>query len=198
MAISSPDEVLAFWFPAGYDADAPRARAQLTRWFRGQEETDRAVRERFSDTYEAAVRGELDAWAESPRGRLALVIVLDQFSRNLRRGSPEAYAQDPKVQRLVVDGLARGDHKDFGAIELMFFLVALGHSEDLAMHDLAQHFTSEMVRRSPAHLRPLLEFSRAQSAAHRDVVRRFGRHPARNAVLGRTSTPDEERPPPVV
>src|SRR4051812_26912765 len=95
-------DVLAFWFPPGVDADEPTHRAQIVRWFRGG--TNAEIVERFVPTLEAAVRGELDAWASTPRGRLALILVLDQFSRAIYRDAA-AYAQDPRAQRLAIDGL---------------------------------------------------------------------------------------------
>jgi uncharacterized protein (DUF924 family) len=189
--IASPEDVLRFWFPEGLDESDAKHRAQIEVWFRGGEAMDRAVRERFADTHAAAVRGELDEWAKAPRGRLALVIVLDQFSRNLERGKPEAYANDPKTTRLVLEALETNTVKDFKAWELMFMLVPLGHSEVLSAHDVAMKWKDEIVARAPAHLKKIYEGASKQTDAHRDEIARFGRHPARNAVLGRETTAAE-------
>jgi uncharacterized protein (DUF924 family) len=189
--IASPDDVLRFWFPEGLDESDAKNRAQVDWWFRGGEAADRVVREKFGDTHAAAVRGELDDWAKTPRGRLALILVLDQFSRNLERGKPEAYANDPKTTALVLDALDKDMVKDFTAWELMFMLVPLGHSEVLPAHDVAMKWKDEVVARAPAHLKRLYEGASKQTDAHRDEIVRFGRHPARNAILGRESTPAE-------
>jgi uncharacterized protein (DUF924 family) len=185
----SPEQVLDFWFPAGLDRDEPTHRAAIMRWFRGG--TNDEIRARFVPTLEAAIRGDLDRWAATPRGRLALILVLDQFSRGAYTDA-RAYAQDPKAQQLVIEGLDRGDHRSLPVWEQMFFAVPLGHSEDLALHDRGVALAESLVAHAPPELRPLYEMSAKQARAHRDVIVRFGRHPHRNAVLGRSSTPDEE------
>jgi uncharacterized protein (DUF924 family) len=186
----SAENVLAFWFPPGATLDDAGARAQLERWFRGG--TDDEIRRRFPETAEAAARGELDAWAATPRGLLALVLVLDQFSRSLYRGTPRAFAQDARAQALAREAIERGWHRQLGPWEATFLAVALGHSEQLALHDLGIAALEELTPQLPASQAPLWQHSLSQGRAHRDVIRRFGRHPHRNAVLGRLSTPAEE------
>src|SRR5438067_179326 len=100
-AMNLPDEaeeVLAFWFPPGHDADEPSLMKQFAFWFRGDSNAE--AKRRFSGLLERAERGELDGWAETPRGRLALVLVLDQFSRAVHAGTPHAFANDARVQQL--------------------------------------------------------------------------------------------------
>jgi uncharacterized protein (DUF924 family) len=189
--IASPDDVLRFWFPEGLDESVGKHEAQVTWWFRGGEHVDRLVRETFAETHAAAVRGELDGWAKTPRGLLALVIVLDQFSRNLERGTPKAYANDPKTTRLVLDALEKNVVNGFTSWELLFMLVPLGHSEVLAAHDVAMKWAPETVARAPAHLKALYERALEQPRWHREEIVRFGRHPARNEILGRPTTPEE-------
>ena len=143
---------------------------------------------------ERARRSELDHWAVTPRGRLALIIVLDQFSRSIHKGTPLAYAQDPAALRLAQEGIDAGMERDMEVGERLFFVMPLGHTEDPALPERAQwlvRFHEEQVDRAPAHLRPIYEFSLSQAEAHRDVIARFGRHPHRNEVLGRASTPEE-------
>ena len=183
-------DVLSFWFPSGLDGDEATHRAQIMRWFRGG--TNAEIRERFVPTLEAAVRGELDSWATTPRGRLALILVLDQFSRAVYADTAAAYAQDPRAQRLTTEGLDRGDHAALPVWEQMFFAVPLGHSEDLALQERGVALAEGLVPLAPPELRGLYEMSAGQARAHRDVIRRYGRHPHRNAVLGRPSTPEEE------
>jgi uncharacterized protein (DUF924 family) len=185
----SPDEVLAFWFPPGLDRDEPTHRAQIVRWFRGG--TDDEIRARFGPTLDAAIGGELDGWAATPRGRLALVLVLDQFSRSIFRGSPRAFAQDMRARALALEGLERADDRGLEPWERLFLVMPLEHSEDLALQDRSVAYAEALAADAPPALRPLYEMSAGQARAHRDVIRRFGRHPHRNDVLGRTSTPDE-------
>ena len=182
-------DVLSFWFPPGLDADEPTHRTQIMRWFRGG--TNAEIRARFVPTLEAAVRGELDGWATTPRGRLALILVLDQFSRAVYADSAAAYAQDPRAQELAIEGLDRGEHAGLPVWEQTFFALPLGHSEDLALQERGVAIAEGLVALAPPELRAIYEMSAGQARAHRDVIRRYGRHPHRNAVLGRESTPDE-------
>jgi uncharacterized protein (DUF924 family) len=190
--VSTPEEVLSYWFPEGInDADPEMHRRQGQRWMHGGPEVDREITERFGDVLERARRGELDHWAETPRGRLALIVVLDQFSRNVYRGSPLSYAQDEKALRLAVEGIDLGMDRELGAMERVFFWLPLGHSEHLALHERSVHHAEEEAADAPPHLRALFEFMISQAEAARDVIARFGRHPHRNEILGRDSTPEE-------
>ncbi len=185
-----PDAILHFWFPPGLDADRDTHRRQLEWWFRGG--ADAEILERFPETVEIAARGDLDAWVTTPRGRLALVIVLDQFSRTVYRDTARAFAQDEKALGLALEGIETGVYRDIGpAWERLFFALPLSHSERLEHHERAVELARAMVEDVPAYLRDLYEFSANQARGHRDVVARFGRHPHRNAILGRASTPEE-------
>jgi uncharacterized protein (DUF924 family) len=191
-AAVDPQEVLSYWFPeelAG--ADLETLRRQGKRWMAGGPEVDREIAERFGGLLERAGRGEFDRWADTPRGRLALIIVLDQFSRNIHRGSPLSYAQDEKALELALEGIEVGTDRELGVSERMFFWLPLGHSEDLTLHErTVRHAEEEAANASPP-LRPMYEFGVSQAKAARSVIERFGRHPHRNEILGRTSTPEE-------
>jgi uncharacterized protein (DUF924 family) len=188
-------EILSYWFPPGiHEADAETYRLQWLRWFAGGPEVDGEITERFGGVLERARRGELDSWAETPRGRLALIIVLDQFSRSVYKGTPLAYAQDPAALRLAREGIEAGMDRDMEVAERLFFMMPLGHAEGpdhLERMDLAVRGAEEQLKLAPTHLKLLYEFSLGQARAHRDVIARFGRHPHRNAILGRASTPEE-------
>jgi uncharacterized protein (DUF924 family) len=191
-AASGPEEILSYWFPEGInDADLETLRRQGKRWMQGGPEVDKEITERFGDVLERARRGELDHWAETPRGRLALIIVLDQFSRNIYRGSPLSYSQDEKALELALDGIDRGMDRELGAMERMFFWLPLGHSEAPALHERSVEHAKEEAANAPPHLKALYEFGISQAKAARSVIARFGRHPHRNEILGRTSTPEE-------
>ena len=125
--MSSPEEVLSYWFPEGFsEADPQTHQRQAERWMAGGLEVDSEITERFGETLEQARRGELDHWAQTARGRLALIVVLEQFSRNVYRGSPLSYAQDEKALRLAVEGIEFGMDRELSTAERFFFWLLLG------------------------------------------------------------------------
>lgn len=154
-------------------------------WFvGGGAELDELIRKRFGSLLEDAKRGALDEWAESPRGRLALIIVLDQFSRNACRGLPEAFAADAKAQQLAREGIEAGMDKPLNMAERHFFYMPLMHAEDAELQRLSiEKFTA---LRDDAE--SLLDFAKD----HCSIVERFGRFPYRNSALGRSATPEED------
>jgi uncharacterized protein (DUF924 family) len=175
--------------PAGLDADEETHSRQFQWWFGGG--ANEAILEHYRPVLEAACRGELP-WATTPRGRLALIIVLDQFSRTVWQGTPQAFAQDPAAQQLTLEGLACGHYAELATVwQKTFFVLPLGHAEQQGLLDRCVALCEALVHEAPAHLQRLYAFSASQARGHRDVVARFGRQPHRNAVLGRTSTADE-------
>ena len=190
MIIDEPERVLAFWFPDLSDADHARMVRQFEWWFRGG--ADAAIAERFAPLLERAARGELNHWSAQPRSRLALIIVLDQFPRSLYRDTARAYAQDSKALALALEGIRIGHYAGLQTPwEKTFFLLPLGHSEELAHLERAVALAEELAAAAPPEFRKVLEHSASQARGHRDVIARFGRQPHRNAVLGRQSTADE-------
>jgi uncharacterized protein (DUF924 family) len=125
--VSTPEEVLSYWFPEGINEANPETRWRQTEWWMtGGPEVDREITERFGEVLERARGGELDHWAETARGRLALIVVLDQFSRKVYRGAPLSYAQD-KALRLALEGIELRMDRQLGATQRMFFWLPLGH-----------------------------------------------------------------------
>lgn len=178
----SAHEVLQFWFDPAVQA----------RWFASDEAFDAQVRERFGGTLEAAARGELDGWAATPRGWLALLIVLDQFSRNIHRDDARAWAEDRKSQALALAGIARGDDQRLAPLQRLFVYLPLEHAEDLALQDRCVALFERLAQQMPeAEREPYLGFV-DYARRHRDVIHRYGRFPHRNAALGRASTPEEQ------
>lgn len=173
--MSQPDPqalaVLSFWRDAG-----PK------RWFGKDDAFDEDFRGRFLALHERAATGALDGWAATADGALALLILLDQFPRNAFRGTPRMYATDPHARRIAHAAIAGGLDAEVPLELRGFTVLPLMHSEDLADQDLC-------VARSE----DLAEDTRRFALHHRDIIRRFGRFPHRNALLGRASTPDEER-----
>jgi uncharacterized protein (DUF924 family) len=181
--------VLAFWFPPGLaEADLETHRTMHAWWLRGGATAELPP---FAPVLEAAGRGALDHWAATPPGRLALIIVLDQFSRNVYRGSPLSYAQDEKALGLALEGIDARMDQELTFAEQLFFWMPLGHSEDLAINERAVRHQEEAMADPPAHLRAEYEFGIGQARGAHDVISRFGRYPHRNEILGRDSTPEE-------
>jgi uncharacterized protein (DUF924 family) len=190
MHAEEAEDVLRFWFPDLAAADHPQMVRQFQWWFRGG--ADSVIVERFASLVERAAGGERDSWSASPRTRLALILVLDQFSRSLYRGTARAFAQDPRALELALEGIENG-HLDALATpwEKTFFFMPLGHSEELSHQERSVALAEQLALSAPPHLRGVLQHSASQARGHRDVIARFGRHPHRNAVLGRQSTPEE-------
>jgi uncharacterized protein (DUF924 family) len=191
----TPEVVLDFWFPGdGHDAAMESHRAFWTWRMRGG--ADDAIVEQFSELTEAAAKGLLDHWAATPRGRLALVIALDQFPRSVWRGTPGAFGQDIKAARLVLEGFANGDYDALPNVwEKAFCLISVGHAEGpghlARMRDVLAR-SRALVEAAPEHLKLSYRVVEDQGRLGHDVIARFGRHPHRNAILGRISTPEEE------
>lgn len=184
------EDVLRFWFSSLPHGDHAAMARQMEWWFRGG--ADSEIVERFPPLLDRAKRGDLDSWSHSPRSRLALIIVLDQFSRTLHRGTAQAFAQDPKALALALEGIETGHYAALdNPWEKTFFFLPLGHSEDLTNLERAVKLAEELVKDAPQEHRGMLEFSASQARGHRDIIARFGRHPHRNEVLGRQSTPEE-------
>jgi uncharacterized protein (DUF924 family) len=189
----TPEEVLAFWFPEPAQPD-PEAHLALWVW-RMRGGAHEAVVERFTELTRRAAAGGLDGWARTPTGRLAEIIVLDQFSRSVFAGTPGAYAQDRKALDLCLEGLANGDFDRLENVwQKAMFKMPLEHCEcagHLANLDRAVAIAIALADEAPANLRDFYGFGAKQPALHRAVVAAFGRHPHRNAILGRLSTPEE-------
>lgn len=189
------DDVLNFWFPEGQDLDID-ARSHHAHWhWRMQGGADDAINARFRDLTHRAAARDLDRWAQDPHGRLALIILLDQFSRSVWRDDPRAYAQDPYALSLTTEGLKNGHHD---ALETPWFQVVhglpLGHCEGpdhLQRVDRLIALRDKIAAAAPAPLQGLYAALVAQARDVRQVIAAFGRHPHRNAVLGRPSTPAE-------
>ena len=194
--MTSPDDILDFWFADGPD---PEPQTHIDHWtWRMRGGSGAEVVARYSGLTGQAVRGELDDWAITPRGRLALIIVLDQFPRSVFAGTPAAWAADPKALAICIAGF---DNGHFDALENVWFKsmykLPLEHCEcpDPATHlanlDRAIAIAEAMVEAAPERLRKLYELGVEQPRRHRAVIAAFGRHAHRNAVLGRVSTPEE-------
>jgi len=185
------EQVLEFWFGAcGADGSLDPGRQKM--WFGDSRKHDAEIRDRFGALHERARRGELEAvWAANARPTIALIVVLDQFSRHIHRGTAAAFAQDAAVQRLVVAGLGcKVDHELIPA-QRAFFYVPLEHAEDLGMQRLGVRCFEGLVHTVDQPWRKDYEGFLDYAKRHRDIIERFGRFPHRNAILNRASTPLE-------
>jgi len=189
--VATSEDILAYWFGDVAPSGAP-PEDKVRLWFQGGAEVDREIRERFGQDLERARKGELDDWARTPRGRLALIVLLDQFSRNVYRGSGEAFASDAQSLQLTLDGLDAGDDRALSCFEQLFFVLPLEHAENLAMQDRMVAYLDDWAENQPEALQGMTRGVRDFAQLHRQVIARFGRFPTRNAALGRTSTPEEE------
>jgi uncharacterized protein (DUF924 family) len=174
-------DILDFWF----------APAHVACWFADAAAFDAQIRERFAETAQAAANGTLNNWTDTPSGWLALLIVLDQFPRNLHRGDSRAWAQDVNAQRVVLSGIARADDRQLPALQRVFAYLPLEHAEDNALQQRSVAMFEALCAEVPPEQREQFEEFLDYARRHRDVIARFGRFPHRNAVLGRTSTSQE-------
>jgi uncharacterized protein (DUF924 family) len=170
MAPSAAD-VVSFWHETGPD-----------RWFKKDAAFDKEIHERFFDTYEAAAAGKLSHWEQSAQGALALLILLDQFPRNMFRGNARAFATDPIARAVAAGAIVRGFDSQVPKELRSFFYLPFEHSEDLADQDRCI-----ALNKAAGDLENL-----KWAEIHADIIRRFGRFPHRNAALGRATTPEEQ------
>ncbi len=186
----TPTAVLEFWFGADRPA-ALRDPARNRLWWRKNPATDADIRARFGTWVAAALAGRLHHWADEPGGLLALVLVADQFTRNIHRDTPAAFAGDPLALAWCRQALARCDDALLSAAEQAFLYMPLEHSENLADQDeCVARFEELAAGAAPADrgaLAGMLDYARR----HREVIAGFGRFPHRNAILGRVSTAEE-------
>ncbi len=194
MTAPRAEDILAYWFA---DADkspltlaALEARPRL--WFAANPEVDAHIRTTFGADVERAARGELDAWAEDSRSLLALVVLLDQFTRNIHRGTAAAFAQDPRALGFVQAGLARGVDASYNVAHCLVFYLPLMHAEDMAVQRVALAKYKALRERADASLQGMLAKPLEMAERHAFIIDKFGRYPHRNKALGRTTTPEEE------
>lgn len=182
------EEVLSFWFGRSPEEGLPSG---VELWFGRSARADREIEKRFGKLLPKAKAGQLDDWAKTPRGRLALILVLDQFPRHYFRDSKEQYSGDEKALALCLDGLDEEMDKKLALIERCFFYMPAMHAEDLDMQLTSVEVYTEVCASATPEERALSEQFLRYAERSRDVLERFERFPSRNAILGRSSTPEE-------
>jgi uncharacterized protein (DUF924 family) len=184
---ATPASVLDFWLGEGYASGWP-SRDMGRQWFGGGPELDRQIAARFGSQVAQALAGGLGEWEADPLDRLALVILLDQFPRNIHRGQAQAFAGDARAQQLVQDALAQGMDQQLPWVGRMFMYMPLMHAEDLALQEEGVRRFQQLAADAPEDLRVTLGSSLKFAEQHRDIIARLGRFPYRNNALGRTNT----------
>lgn len=185
-----PESILAFWF--GNETDDRAVTQQKGRmWWSKSAATDSEIATRFKPDIGAVAAGERDDWAATPFGLLALILITDQFPRNVYRGQPQSFAYDALALRWCLDGLTRGMDRVLRPIQRVFLYLPLEHAESLVHQERSVQLFDALWREVPdAHKESFVGF-RDFALRHREIIARFGRFPHRNAILGRESTRDE-------
>jgi len=186
MTVSS-DEVLDLWF--GPPGSPPLAAS--SKWWAKDPAFDQEIKERFESTHALAAAGKLDAWKATPRGRLALVILLDQFSRNMYRGDPRSFAQDARARDLALEALDSGEDRKLPPLERGFMYMPLMHAEDSDLQRKCIAAFAILADKAPPDLTKYVANNLDFAKRHAEIIERFGRFPHRNDLLGRESTPEE-------
>jgi uncharacterized protein (DUF924 family) len=163
------------------------------RWFAGGDKVDAEIKDQFGTLVEKARASQLESWTQDPNGTIALIILLDQFSRNLFRGLPSSYSKDSMALDVATQGIAQGFDRKVTPVQQLFFYMPLMHDEQLISHVAANALYEGFLARTKCDQEVMDYAKRFKDGCqqHTDTLLRFGRYPARNKVLGRESTPDE-------
>lgn len=184
-------EVLDYWFTEYALGDL--AKKQENRWFTGGPEIDREIGQRFGHRVELALAGGLKDWEGEPGSRLALIILLDQFTRNIFRGTPRAFAGDPRAAKLARHGQVMHIFRGLPLIQRVFALMPLEHSELLSDQALCVKEMARLYQLAPDEDKPRFQLFVEYAQEHKAIIERFDRFPHRNEALSRVSTENERR-----
>ncbi len=185
------DAVIAFWFKE-QQLTAPQIDRRMEVWFGEDGVFDHECKKEFGDDVDRASEGKLDHWADDTRGRLALILLLDQFRRNIYRNTAEAFAMDKKALKLCVEGAMAKKDQGLPPIQRAFFYMPLQHAESLKVQDKSVELFSKLAEAVSATFRETFETMAQFAELHRDIIVQFGRFPHRNKLLGRENTPEED------
>lgn len=185
------DAILTFWFRE-QALSAPQIDRRMDVWFGEDSVFDHEIKKEFADDVEKASAGRLDHWAEEPRGRLALIIILDQFRRNIYRGTTDAFALDKAALKLCVEGAMAKKDKGLTPIQQVFFYMPLQHAESKKVQAKSVAIFSRLAEAVSPTYRETFETIATFAELHHDIIEQFGRFPHRNKLLGRENTPEED------
>jgi uncharacterized protein (DUF924 family) len=184
------DTILHYWF-GDQAGDVQTAQSQAPLWWKKSAQVDAEIKERFGECVVRAGAGGLDTWADEPRGRLALILLCDQFTRHIYRDTPQAFSLDYRAQAWTKEGLAQQADQALRPIERVFFYLPLEHSESMSDQDDAVRLFEQLKASVPAEAKDTFDRFLDYALRHRETIARFGRFPHRNAALGRPSTEEE-------
>ena len=185
------EAILAFWFKQ-HELSAPQIDRRMDIWFGEDPAFDHEIRQKFSADVDRASEGKLDHWADEPRGRLALILLLDQFRRNIYRGTSKAYEKDMAALKLCVEGAMQKKDRGLTPIQRAFFYMPLQHAESLKVQAKSVELFGRLADAvSPTFQETFLTIAQF-AELHRDIIEQFGRFPHRNALLGRDNTSEED------
>jgi uncharacterized protein (DUF924 family) len=190
LKLEQAESILEYWFGTEAD-DLVAANQHAALWWKKNPKIDEEIRDRFASLLDAAANGNLDDWLTDPHGRLAMIILVDQFSRNMYRDTPRSFAFDAFSQNWCKSGLDSGADRLLRPIERVFFNLPLEHSESLQDQQRSVALSKELAESVPDAHRELFDGFLNYAVRHCEIVQRFGRFPHRNAILGRESTDEE-------
>lgn len=195
------ETILDFWFGSASNSGSKTktagksaqqiAQQQSKLWWSKDENIDRDIRHRFEPTLKALLTGHYNSWFETPQGRLAAIIVLDQFSRNMYRDNAQAFSQDSLALYWTLQGIRQGEDKKLTPLQRVFFYLPLEHCEQINMQNLAIEKFEQLAADTPESFAELAKGFVSYAHQHREVIARFGRFPHRNALLNRNSSEEE-------
>ena len=184
------DTIIHSWF-GDHTNDVQTAQSQASLWWKKSTQVDAEIKDRFGECVVQAGAGGLDAWAAEPRGRLALILLCDQFTRHIYRDTPQAFSLDYRALAWTKEGLAQQFDQALRPIERVFFYLPLEHSESIQDQEEAVRLFEQLKASAPAEAKDTFDGFLDYALRHREVIARFGRFPHRNAALGRPSTEEE-------
>ena len=185
------EAILSFWFKEP-NLSAPQIDRRMDVWFGEDPVFDHEVKKEFADDVDLASEGRLGHWADEPRGRLALILLLDQFRRNIYRGTAEAFALDNVAVKLCVQGIVEKKNKGLTPIQQAFFYMPLQHSESAKVQVKSVEIYNRLAEAVSPTFRETFETIAQFAELHHDIIARFGRFPHRNKLVGRPNTPEED------
>ena len=185
------ERILSFWFKE-HELTAPQIDGRMDTWFGEDPVFDQEIERGFARDVEDASTGAIDYWAHQPRGRLALIILLDQFRRNIYRGTAEAFAKDKVALKLCVEGAMEKKDKGLTPIQRVFFYMPLQHAESRKVQAKSVEIFQRLAKAVSPTYRETFETILHFAELHHDIIQQFGRFPHRNKVLGRKNTPEED------
>jgi uncharacterized protein (DUF924 family) len=183
--------ILSFWFKE-QELTAPQIDRRMDTWFGEDPAFDKEIEDRFAGDIEMASQGQLDHWASEPLGRLALIILIDQFRRNIHRNTAKAFSMDKLALKLCVEGAMEKKDKGLTPIQRAFFYMPLQHAESVKVQAKSVELFTRLAESVSPTYRETFETIAQFAELHKDIIDQFGRFPHRNQLLGRDNTPEED------